>query len=166
MALFSNFYPTRYLDSAYDIAYEKLFCDGYRGIIFDVDNTLVEHGAPIDDRAQALFERLHELGYETCILSNNKEDRVKPLADAANSIYVSKAAKPNPKNYIKAMELMGTDADNTFFVGDQIFTDVWGANKAHIRSYLVKPIAKHEEIQIVLKRYLESVILYFYQRKH
>jgi len=54
---------------------------------------------------------------------------------------------------------------NTVFVGDQIFTDVYGANRAGIRTILVKPIHPKEEIQIVLKRYLEKVVLYFYQRK-
>jgi hypothetical protein len=150
--------------SAYDIEYDEYFKKGYRGIIFDVDNTLVEHGAPVNEKAADLFSQLHALGYETCIISNNSEERVKPLADKVNSKYVSKAGKPSPVNYHRAMELMGTDRDTTYFVGDQIFTDIWGANRAGIMSLLVKPIAKHEEIQIVLKRYLERIVLYFYAR--
>lgn len=59
---------------------------------------------------------------------------------------------------------MGTDTDNTLFVGDQLFTDVWGAKRVGIRNILVKPIHPKEEIQIVLKRYLERVVLYFYIR--
>ena len=62
------------------------------------------------------------------------------------------------------MENMGTDEANTLFVGDQIFTDVWGANKAGIYSILVKPIHPKEEIQIVLKRYLEKIVLVSYHR--
>ena len=61
--------------------------------------------------------------------------------------------------------MMRTDRDHTLFVGDQIFTDVWGANRAGIHTILVKPIHPKEEIQIVLKRYLEKIVLYFYQRK-
>ena len=62
---------------------------------------------------------------------------------------------------------MGTNRENTLFIGDQIFTDIWGANKAGIHSILVKPIAKHEEIQIILKRRLEWIVLFFYKRtKH
>ena len=67
-------------------------------------------------------------------------------------------------NYKKAMEKMGTDRGNTLFVGDQLFTDIWGAKKAGIRTFLVKPIHPKEEIQIVLKRYLEKIVLYFYCR--
>lgn len=158
------FYPDRYYESAYRINYQQLYTNGYRGIIFDVDNTLVEHGAPVTTRAMELFDKLHRMGYDTCIISNNSEERVKPFADCVHSKYVSKAAKPSPVNYQRAMELMHTDKCNTFFVGDQIFTDIWGANRAGIQSMLVKPIDKHEEIQIVLKRYLERVVLYFYKK--
>jgi hypothetical protein len=63
------------------------------------------------------------------------------------------------------MENMYTNKDNTIFVGDQIFTDVWGANMAGIYSILVKPIHPKEEIQIVLKRYLEKIVLFFYKRQ-
>ena len=62
------------------------------------------------------------------------------------------------------MKNMGTDEKNTLFVGDQIFTDIWGANKAGIYSVLVKPIHPKEEIQIVLKRYLEKIVLAGYRR--
>ena len=68
------------------------------------------------------------------------------------------------KGYEKAMELMGTDRTNTIFVGDQLFTDVFGANRAGICTILVKPIHPKEEIQIVLKRYLEKIVLFFYKR--
>ena len=63
------------------------------------------------------------------------------------------------------MELMGTNEQNTLFVGDQLFTDVWGANLTGIYSILVKPIDPKEEIQIVLKRYLEKIVLFFYLRQ-
>ena len=59
---------------------------------------------------------------------------------------------------------MGTNEQNTLFVGDQLFTDVWGANLTGIYSILVKPIDPREEIQIVLKRYLEKIVLFFYKR--
>ena len=63
------------------------------------------------------------------------------------------------------MEKLGTSPDTTLFVGDQLFTDVWGAKKSGILSLLVKPIDPKEEIQIVLKRRLEWIVLFFYKRK-
>ena len=156
--MFETFYPGNYVDSAYEIPYEKLYERGYRGIIFDVDNTLVPHGAPAD-------KRLRAIGFSTCILSNNKEPRVSPFADKVGSPYIFKGGKPSRKGYERAMERMKTDRDTTFFVGDQLFTDVWGANRTGLYSILVKPINPKEEIQIVLKRYLEAVVLAFYRKR-
>lgn len=162
--MFQRFYPDNEVDSAYDIDYKSLYQKGFRGVIFDIDNTLVPHGAPADDRAKQLFLKLRELGYETVLLSNNKEPRVKSFADSVESRYVFKAGKPGGRGYAKAMKDMGTAPSNTLFVGDQLFTDVWGARKMGIVTYLVKPIHPKEEIQIVLKRRLEWIILFFYRR--
>lgn len=163
--MFQRFYPDNEVENAYDIDYDALYNKGYRGVIFDIDNTLVPHGAPADDRAIALFERLRQIGYQTVLLSNNKEPRVKPFADNVGSLYVFKAGKPGRKGYAKAMAEMGTDPAHTLFVGDQLFTDVWGAKRMKIVTYLVKPIHPKEEIQIVLKRRLEWIVLFFYHRK-
>lgn len=162
--MFKTFYPGEYLDSTYLIDFDKLYKDGYRGLIFDIDNTLVEHGVAADQRAIDLFVKLRKIGYKTCVISNNKEPRVKPFADKVKTRYVSNARKPLVINYVKAMKLMKTDKSNTIFIGDQLFTDVWGANRAGVRTILVRPINKKEEIQIVLKRYLEKIVLYFYNR--
>lgn len=163
--MLGKFYPGEYMDSTYEIDFDRLYGEGYRGIIFDIDNTLVPHGAPADERACKLFAHLKELGYQCMLLSNNKEPRVKMFNDAVNVSYIFKAGKPKTVNYKKAMEQMGTTTENTLFVGDQIFTDVYGANLAGIRTILVKPIHPKEEIQIVLKRYLEKIVLFFYKRK-
>lgn len=163
--MFKKLYPTKYLDSSYSIDYEQLYRSGIRGLIYDIDNTLVEHGMPATERAIKLFEQLRSIGFDTCLISNNKELRVKPFADAVGSKYVYDAHKPSRKNYIRAMELMGTDTGNTYFIGDQIFTDVYGANRAGIPSILVKPIHPKEEIQIVLKRKLEKIVLFCYKRR-
>jgi len=158
------FFPDHETESAYAIDYEALYRKGYRGIIFDIDNTLVPHGAPADARAAALFERLRKLGYQTMLLSNNKEPRVKMFHDGVGSPYIFKAGKPGTRGYEQAMERMRTTPETTLFVGDQLFTDIWGAKKAGIVTYLVKPIHPKEEIQIVLKRRLEKIVLFFYHR--
>lgn len=79
--------------------------------------------------------------------------------------YIFNAHKPSTKNYKKGMEIMGTTTENTIFIGDQLFTDVYGAKRAGIRNILVKPIHPKEEIQIVLKRYLEKIVLHFYRKE-
>ena len=163
--MLERFYPHHEAESAAEIDYEGLFKQGFRGIIFDIDNTLVPHGAPADDKAIALFARLKEIGYKVMLLSNNKESRVKSFNDAVGASYIYKAGKPKTAGYRKAMEQMGTKPEDTMFVGDQLFTDIWGAKKAGIETWLVKPIHPKEEIQIVLKRYLERIVLFFYHRR-
>lgn len=164
-SVFGGFYPKEYLDSTYVIDFESLYQAGYRGILFDVDNTLVPHDAPADERSIALFERLHEMGFSTCLISNNREPRVTPFANALKTLYVYKAGKPKRRGYEEGMRRMGTQRSNTLFVGDQLFTDVWGANRAGMHSILVKPMNPKEEIQIVVKRYVEKPILYCYRRR-
>ena len=101
---------------------------------------------------------------KTCLMSNNKKPRVASFAEQVDSPYIYKAGKPGVKNYYHAMKIMGTKKKQTLFVGDQLFTDVYGANRAGIYGILVKPIHPKEEVQIVLKRYLEKIVLYFYQK--
>ncbi len=163
--MFNKFFPDEYMASTYVISFEKLFEEGYRGVIFDIDNTLVPHGAPADERAKKLFARLENIGFQSCLLSNNQEPRVKMFNQDIQTNYIYNAHKPSTKNYVKAMEKMGTNKENTLFVGDQLFTDVWGAKRAGIRNILVKPIHPKEEIQIVLKRYLERIVLFFYKKE-
>ncbi|MCR5419909.1 MAG: YqeG family HAD IIIA-type phosphatase [Lachnospiraceae bacterium] len=164
--MFDMFYPDECASSAYLIDYKGMYEQGYRGIIYDIDNTLVPHGAPADERAVKLFAGLKKMGFDYLVLSNNKEQRVKSFALDIGAQYIYKADKPRKRGYIKAMEMLGTDVKTTLFIGDQLFTDVWGAKRCGIRNILVKPIDKKEEIQIVLKRRLERIVMYFYFRKH
>ena len=97
--MLEKFYPGEYLDSTYVIDFDRLYEEGYRGIIFDIDNTLVPHGAPADERACALFAHLKELGFQCMLLSNNKEPRVKLFNDAVHVSYIYKAGKPKPGNF-------------------------------------------------------------------
>lgn len=163
--MLERFYPGEYVNSVWDVDFQMYYDQGIRGIIFDIDNTLVPHGHPATEKSIELFEKIHEIGLDTCLISNNQEPRVRPFAEAMNTKYISNAHKPSIKNYIRAMEKMKTNKTTTIFIGDQIFTDIYGANRAGISSVLVKQIDKKEEIQIVLKRYLERIVLWRWQKK-
>jgi len=159
MCLFRSFYPDKYCDSAYEIDYKKLYDEGYRGVIYDIDNTLVPQDAPADEKARKLMVDLKEMGYQVMLLSNNKPPRVEMFVEGMDVDFIAEAKKPLKDSYLKAMEQMGTTVENTIFVGDQLFTDILGANKAGIKTYLVKPIDPKEEPQIVFKRKLEKIVL-------
>ncbi len=164
--MLERFFPDTYYESTYSIDFEQYYQDGYRGVIFDIDNTLVPHGAPADERSIALFKRLKEIGFDSVLLSNNKEPRVAMFNEPIGTNMIWKAGKPLPDNYKKAMELMKTDTSDTLFVGDQLFTDILGAKNAGIKAILVKPMNPKEEIQIVLKRKLEAIVLRAYLKKY
>ncbi len=163
--MLERFFPNEYLDSVDDIDLEMYYNQGIRGIVSDIDNTLVPHGAPADEHIIGFFKKVHAMGIDTCLISNNQEPRVEPFAKEVNSKYIFNAHKPSTKNYIKAMELMGTDKTTTLFLGDQIFTDIWGANRTGIQTVMVKKIDKKEEIQIVLKRIPEKFVLWRWRKR-
>ncbi len=165
LRIWSNLYPDEWIDSTYSIDFEKYYENGYRGIIFDIDNTLVPHGADADERAIALFDRLKKIGFEICLLSNNKKPRVERFNKDVNVQYIFKAQKPYHKNYYIAAMLMKLSVGSCLCVGDQLFTDIYGANESEIHTILVNPINPKEEIQIVLKRRLEAIVLHFYKKK-
>lgn len=162
----SKLFPTYYVTNTYEIDYETMYAAGYRGIIFDIDNTLVNHNAPMDERALELIAKLKAIGFKCAVVSNNDEERVSSFAKPAELYYVYKAAKPAGKGYRAAADVMELDKETTFCVGDQIFTDVWGANRAGLVNFLVKPLGKDIEIQIILKRLLEKIVLAFFFIHH
>ncbi|MBR5368723.1 MAG: YqeG family HAD IIIA-type phosphatase [Lachnospiraceae bacterium] len=161
--MFERFFPDEWVESAYSIDYEGYFEAGYRGLIFDIDNTLVPHGADADERAIKLFERLKEIGFDICLLSNNKKPRVERFNKDINVKYIFKAGKPYSKNYYVASMMTRTSTKSTLVIGDQLFTDIYGGKLAGIHTILVNPIDKKEDLQVRLKRLLERPVMMFYK---
>ena len=166
MNLLHAFYPVMRSATAYGIDYRGWYEKGKRALLFDIDNTLVPHGAPADEKAIALFKELHQIGFRTCLISNNREPRVRSFADSVGARYLWKAGKPSPRGYETACAMLQVTPEQTLFIGDQLFTDIWGANRAGIDTILVDPIHPKEEIQIVLKRRLEWFVLKAYEKRH
>lgn len=157
--------PKTEYSSAYDIPFGHYYSQGVRGVIFDIDNTLVLHDEPADVRSRELFKKLHETGFKTCIVSNNKLPRVKAFADSVGSDYVEDAGKPGTSGYIRAINKMGLKKEDVIAVGDQLLTDILGANNSGIYSVLVRPIGPEKYFHIKLKRIIEKPFLYYYHRK-
>ncbi len=156
-----NLIPTVYTDSTYSIDYEDMYSRGYRGIIFDIDNTLVGHNAPQNERSLKLLGHLNDIGYKCAIVSNNGYERVSSFADPASMFYVYKAGKPLGRGYRQAIGDMGLEPERVFCVGDQIFTDVWGANRAGLVNFLVHPLGKDIGLHIHLKRIFEKPFMLY-----
>ena len=90
-----NLFPNEEYRSTYEIPFPSFYKEGYRGVIFDIDNTLVPHGFPADEKAIQLFLELKRLGFATCLVSNNKKERVASFAEEVGADYIFKAGKPS-----------------------------------------------------------------------
>ncbi len=127
--MFDQFFPDEYMESTYSIPFEKTVSGRVQRCNFSILTIHWFHGAPADERAKQLFRRLKEIGFESCLLSNNQKKRVEMFNQDVGTHYIFNAHKPATGNYKRAMELMGTDLSSTIFVGDQLFTDVGGAKE-------------------------------------
>lgn len=157
-------FPWEYTESVFTIDYDKLFAGGIRGLIFDIDNTLVHHGDNSTDEIDALFSEIHKKGLKTVLLTNNDEERVLRFIANIDTAYVCDAEKPSPAGYIKALSLLGLGKNEAVCIGDQIFTDILGANRAGIPSILVKFIRLEGETNFGKRRAAEDIILKMYSR--
>ena len=163
---FHLFYPTEYVSGFDQITPEWLAARGARGVVFDIDNTVVPQDAPADEAAKAYFARLHEAGIKTFVVSNNAEPRVKAFAEAVGCGYCHKAQKPSKKGYLAAIRGMHLKRSEVVVVGDQLFTDIWGANRSRIRSVLVSPLEpKKDTLGVKLKRPFEKLIFPVWKRR-
>lgn len=127
--MFERLVPKLRVNTVFDIGLEELYSRGYRGIITDLDNTLVGAKAPLATPELLLwFEKVKELGFKLIIVSNNNMDRVSRFATPLNIEFVHQARKPINTPFVKAMKLMDLKPEQTIVVGDQMLTDVFGGN--------------------------------------
>lgn len=163
--MYERFFPSAFYNSIFDVEYDKLLEEGYKGLMYDIDNTLVpfdvEH--PTEEIIK-LFERLQKKGFKLCLVSNNSKARVTRFNEKLKVFAVPKALKPFRRSLLKAMKLMGTTTHNSVFIGDQMFTDVWGGNRVGVKTILVKPIAVKEQFITKIKRNTEKKIFDLYQK--
>lgn len=156
----SLFYPHIMLHRVQQLSPEGLRRAGIRGILLDVDNTLSPHGAPEPaPEAMEWIQKMKREGFLLCIVSNNTEERVAPFAGKLGLAFSAIAGKPLPFGFCRATARLGLSRQQVLAVGDQLFTDICGANLAGIRSALVEPIEPEHTLRFRLKRRLERPIL-------
>lgn len=156
----SIFFPSAYVSRMVDYDFVSAYKDGKRLILFDIDNTIVPHDAPADEEAVSFTARLKNMGFRLCCVSNNSQSRVEPFAISCGIDYICRAHKPDTRAIRKAMLDAGVDEHQTIFFGDQIFTDIIGANRAHVESVLVRPVQRSSDpFSVRWKRVLEIPIL-------
>ena len=157
------FYPKIYLNSVKEITYSMLKENNINALILDVDNTTLDFDLKIPEGVKEWAEDLKNKGIKMYVLSNsNKIEKVKLVANTLDLPYSNLATKPFKRGLKKAIKCLGEKPENIAAVGDQIFTDVLGANRCNIYSILVKPIAKKDLLITRIKRPLENFVINSY----
>ena len=132
----------RVCETIYDLSGPALAAEGVTLLLADLDNTLVPYGVPLPtDEVRAWKEGLKAAGVTLFVLSNNRHaDRPRVFCEALGIPFLGHAGKPKAGGFLRAMEQMGVSRAQTAIVGDQIFTDILGGNRAGVTTILVKPI--------------------------
>jgi HAD superfamily phosphatase (TIGR01668 family) len=164
--VYKKFLPSEFVKSVFDISPERLLEKGIRGIITDLDNTLVEWDRP--DATPKLvnwLKSMKDAGIQVTIVSNNSELRVKSFADPLGIPFIYKARKPMGKAFIKALNTMDVKREEVVVIGDQLLTDVVGGNRIKLHTILVLPVAKSDGFFTRFNRLVERRIFKALKRR-
>lgn len=165
--MLTMFIPDEYYDDIYEIDPKTLAGRGIKGVICDIDNTLVPYEEPEPTaRVKAWLDRLKDAGIEVAFVSNNGSDRVERFNRELGYFAAPDSGKPSRRQLRAAMNAMGTNAANTVMLGDQIFTDVYAGKRLGLYCILVKPIKDKKTLLFRLKRLLERPIIALYKMKN
>lgn len=158
--------PGAYYRSIYDINLEQLRQQGFRAILLDLDNTMVPWNDPEPTpELLAWLQRVRQMGFRICIVSNNKGRRVRDFATRLGVPFVCKAVKPGRRGFRAAMALLQVPSQECVVVGDQLFTDILGGNRSGAHTILVVPIDRREFFFTRMVRRVERQVLRYLSRR-
>ena len=154
------FLPDEFVKNIFQITPEKLKENGIKGIITDLDNTLVEWDRP--GATPEIIEWLKSMKSAdilVTIVSNNNENRVKVFSDPLGIPYIHAARKPRRKPFKLALALMGIQKEEAVVIGDQLLTDILGGNRKGLHTILVVPVASSDALITRFNRMTERRIM-------
>lgn len=155
-----DLYPNLYLNNVKEITLELLNKHEIKGLILDVDNTLIDYDKNLLEGAKEWCDNLKQNNIKVCILSNtNKVKKVEKVAKILDLEYIYFAHKPNKKGFYNAQKLLGLKVEEIAAVGDQVFTDVLGGNKVGMFTILTKPIDERDIAITKIKRPFEKFVI-------
>ena len=153
-------YPKLYIENVKQITKEMLKKYNIKGILLDVDNTLIDYKCVLLEGTEKWCEDLKQEGIKFCILSNShKKNRVEKISKTLNMPYINFAKKPLKNGFLRAEKILDLKKEEIAMVGDQLFTDVLGANRVNMFSILVDPVDKKESIITRIKRPIEKYFI-------
>ncbi|HEY1975638.1 MAG TPA: YqeG family HAD IIIA-type phosphatase [Candidatus Baltobacteraceae bacterium] len=152
--------PDRYAPRLHDVPHEELEAAGIRGLIVDLDNTLLGfRETELGEEHVAWVERAHERGFRMVMLSNNFSQRVRTLAAQLNVPCIPNALKPLPFGFLRAKQRLQLRRKEIAVVGDQLFTDVLGGKMCGLYTILTEPIEAKDFAITRVFRFFERIML-------
>jgi len=150
------FIPDMYQKSIYTIDYDKLFLDGIKCLLFDLDNTCIPYVEKVpSQKLISHIERLKNMGFKVIIFSNAPRKRVEPFKNAMQIDACANACKPRKAKFLKVMKMFNLDLSEVAIIGDQLMTDIYGGNKVGIKTVLVNPMSNDDFITTKILRIIE-----------
>ncbi|MGG0716408.1 YqeG family HAD IIIA-type phosphatase [Robertmurraya massiliosenegalensis] len=164
--MLKKFLPNQHVKSIFQITPESLKEQGIKGIITDLDNTLVEWDRPnATPKLTEWFENMRKENIRITIVSNNNRGRVQAFSDPLNIPFIFQARKPLVRAFHKAVKDMGLKKEETVVIGDQLLTDVLGGNRGGFHTVLVVPVASTDGFWTKFNRMIERQILNWFRKK-
>jgi HAD superfamily phosphatase (TIGR01668 family) len=158
-------YPDIIVGRINDIDLNILKDKNIKGLIVDIDNTLVAWDVKeADEAAIQWIDKIKDSGLKICLVSNNSKERVAKFNEKLSLFTVHRANKPSRAPFIKASRYLNIAPSEAAVIGDQIFTDILGGNRLGMFTILVTPLSQKEFPLIRVKRFLEKIVLRGYYR--
>ena len=164
--MLKHFLPDQHVKSIFEIQPESLKEKGVKGIITDLDNTLVEWDRPnATPKLIEWFDNMRRHEILVTIVSNNNERRVRAFSDPLQMPFIFQARKPMTRAFNKALKQMGLSKEETVVIGDQLLTDVLGGNRSGFHTVLVVPVAQTDGFVTRFNRKVERRILNWFRKQ-
>ncbi len=164
--MLKQFLPNQHVKSILDIQPSVLKEKGIKGIITDLDNTLVEWDRPLaTPLVSEWFEKMKQQNIKVTIVSNNNENRVKVFSDPLQIPFVYRARKPMTHAFLRAAKQMGLQKEETVVIGDQLLTDILGGNRSGFKTILVVPVSQSDGLATQFNRFVERRMLNWFRKK-
>lgn len=164
--ILEQFFPDLYIKSIYELPLQELKEMGIRGLVFDIDNTIAPFDVADPDEALiAYFQKLRDMGFRLCILSNNNKERVHRFNQKLRTLAVHKAGKPSPKKLLHALAKLHLTPEESAMIGDQVFTDMWCGHLGGLYTIMTAPICERDQLITKVKRGLERQVMRVYFKR-
>ena len=165
--MFERFYPHKTAKNVFELDADFYKDNGIKGVIFDIDNTLVTHDTVCPpEEILEYFAFLENMGIKYSIVSNNYKERVDAFCKNLGVPYIARAWKPFKKNLKKICNIFKLKPNEVCLVGDQIFTDIYGGRRMKFYTVLVTAVGENETKFVAFKRIFEKAVMKEYYTKN